>query len=252
MPHVRWMFARRREGGAWRASPASSPVLGVPCPSDVDPARNRHRCGGEWALRTVAVILGNPRYTGRQVRNRQAGDRPISTGDARRSATEWAISAGVAHPALVSESDFVAARAIRATRPTKDGSRRRYVLSGLLRCALCGRRLDAHWVHGRAGYRCRGGYSCAGARRPGGPRFLYVRDVLVADLTARLASNHGRAGDNIDVAAIVSPATRRRNSGGRSRWCSLEPRAGFRRSGVLRGVILCPRGDLNPHPLLGD
>lgn len=105
----------------------------------------------------------------------------------------------------MSEAEFVAAQDIRATRPTKDGSRRRYVLSGLLRCALCGRRLDAHWVHGRAGYRCRHGFSSASARRPRGPRYLYVReDILVADLRARLASNHGRAEVNIDLAAIVS------------------------------------------------
>jgi hypothetical protein len=45
--------------------------LGVPCPSAVDPERNRHRDGDTWTLRTVAVILANPRYTGRQVWNRQ-------------------------------------------------------------------------------------------------------------------------------------------------------------------------------------
>lgn len=160
---------------------------------------------GAWTLRTVAVILGNPRYTGRQVWNRQAADRATGTRNTRRPTTEWAVSAGVAHPALVSESDFVAAQAVRATRSAKDGSRRRYVLSGLLRCALCGRRLDAHWVHGRAGYRCRHGSSSASARRPGGPRYLYVReDMLVADLTARLASNDGHAVDSVDVAATVS------------------------------------------------
>lgn len=40
---------------------------GVPCPSAADPARNPHRTGAAWKLRTVAAILANPRYTGRQV-----------------------------------------------------------------------------------------------------------------------------------------------------------------------------------------
>ncbi len=44
---------------------------GVPCPSAADPGRNPHRTGTVWTLRTVTAILGNPRYTGRQVWNRQ-------------------------------------------------------------------------------------------------------------------------------------------------------------------------------------
>ena len=47
---------------------------GVPCPSAADPARNPHRTGAGWTLRTVAAILANPRYTGRQVWNRQRTD----------------------------------------------------------------------------------------------------------------------------------------------------------------------------------
>nr|WP_328822678.1 recombinase family protein [Micromonospora rubida] len=48
---------------------------GVPCPSGADPARNPHRSGQRWMLITVAAILANPRYTGRQVWNRQRTDR---------------------------------------------------------------------------------------------------------------------------------------------------------------------------------
>ncbi|MCG5439655.1 recombinase family protein [Micromonospora foliorum] len=48
---------------------------GVPCPSGADPARNPHRSGRQWMLTTVAAILANPRYTGRQVWNRQRTDR---------------------------------------------------------------------------------------------------------------------------------------------------------------------------------
>ena len=47
---------------------------GVPCPSAADPARNPHRTGSGWTLRTVAAVLANPRYTGRQVWNRQRTD----------------------------------------------------------------------------------------------------------------------------------------------------------------------------------
>ena len=50
-------------------------------------------------------------------------------------------------------------------------------------CGLCGRRMDAHWVNGRAGYRCRHGHNSARPGSPDRPRNLYVReDVLLAEL----------------------------------------------------------------------
>ena len=53
------------------------------------------------------------------------------------------------HPALVSEADFVAVQPVRAARVNRDGVVRRYLLAGLIRCGLCGRLMDAHWVNGR-------------------------------------------------------------------------------------------------------
>ncbi|MEP7026010.1 MAG: recombinase family protein, partial [Actinomycetota bacterium] len=46
----------------------------IPCPSAHDPGRNRHRCGPAWSKSAVRAILINPRYTGRQVWNRQRKD----------------------------------------------------------------------------------------------------------------------------------------------------------------------------------
>src|SRR5262249_2634689 len=47
---------------------------GIPCPSAHDRDRNRHRCGLAWSKSAVRAILMNPRYTGRQVWNRQRKD----------------------------------------------------------------------------------------------------------------------------------------------------------------------------------
>jgi hypothetical protein len=49
---------------------------GIPSPNGHDPARNRHRAGskGAWGKSAVRTILRNPRYTGRQVWNRQRRD----------------------------------------------------------------------------------------------------------------------------------------------------------------------------------
>jgi hypothetical protein len=54
-------------------------------------------------------------------------------------------------------------------------------LTGVVFCNICGRALDAHWTHGRAGYRCRHGRASAHSPVPGQPRILYCReDHLVA------------------------------------------------------------------------
>lgn len=47
---------------------------GTPCPSAHDPARNSHRDGLAWSKGAIRAILTNPRYTGRQVWNRQRKD----------------------------------------------------------------------------------------------------------------------------------------------------------------------------------
>lgn len=47
---------------------------GIPSPPAHDPGRNRHRCGIAWNKYAVRAILANPRYTGRQVWNRQRKD----------------------------------------------------------------------------------------------------------------------------------------------------------------------------------
>ena len=63
-PVVRWMFAQRLAGHSAARITRALNDAGVPCPSAADPARNPHRTGAAWTLRTVAAILANPRYTG--------------------------------------------------------------------------------------------------------------------------------------------------------------------------------------------
>jgi len=64
-PVVRWMFAQRLAGHSVARITRALNDAGIPCPSAADPARNPHRTGAGWTLRTVAAILANPRYTGR-------------------------------------------------------------------------------------------------------------------------------------------------------------------------------------------
>ena len=62
----------------------------------------------------------------------------------------WVISNRQAHPALVSEADFIAAQDINAARgpvPQSKPVLRRYLLAGLLACGVCGRRMESAWTN---------------------------------------------------------------------------------------------------------
>ncbi|MEU3645239.1 pentapeptide repeat-containing protein [Lentzea sp. NPDC034063] len=171
-PWVRWMFAERARGRTVASLARELNERGVVCPSGADPKRNAHRSGERWIVRTVAMILENPRYTGRQVWNRSSttGHGPGGRVGGRGSGalrynpvSEWEVSERIAHEPLVDDETFVAVQGLRLAKPSKDGEVRCYMLAGLVVCGLCGRRMDKHWVHGRAGYRCRHGVRFDGA-----------------------------------------------------------------------------------------
>jgi hypothetical protein len=171
---------------------------GVPCPSAADPARNPHRTAAGWTLGTVTTILSNPRYTGRQVWNRQRTDTELADPGnvtlGHKSVQRWNLPGGwvisdrPAHPALVSEADFIAAQDISAARgpaPQGEPVLRRYLLAGLLVCGVCGRRMESAWSNGKPAYRCRPGRTSATAPDPSHPGNTYVReDKLLAYLPA--------------------------------------------------------------------
>jgi site-specific DNA recombinase len=114
----------------------------------------------------------------------------------------------------VTEAEFIAAQHIHADRPTRDGRQRRYVLSGLVRCGVCGRRMDSHWVHGRAGYRCRHGHSSSRPRTTDSPKYVYVREeLLVRELIDQTDSPSGGCAEKTRLGDIASTVSKLRQSG---------------------------------------
>jgi site-specific DNA recombinase len=216
-PVVRWMFTQRLAGhSAARITRALNDAC-IPCPSASDPKRNPHRSGKAWTLGTVAAILANPRYTGRQVWNRQRTDcdliDPANTGLGPRQVQRWnlpegwVISTQPAHPALVSEADYIAAQQVSAPRGPAGPAARRYLLAGLLRCGTCGRRLESSWSNGRAAYRCRHGHTSAARPDPGRAKNVYVReDQVLRHLTALAILFTGHRDAQGQARRITAPA----------------------------------------------
>jgi site-specific DNA recombinase len=219
-PVVRWMFAQRLAGHSAARITHALNDAGVPCPSAADPGRNPHRTGAAWTLRTVAAIVANPRYTGRQVWNRQRTDfdlaDPANATLGHRQVQRWnlpegwVISRHPAHAALVSEADFIAAQDMAVPRGPAGPAVRQYLLAGLLACGVCGRRLESAWSNGKPAYRCRHGYASATGPEPGRPPNTYVREDQIlphlAALAILLASPAGKpALGNGGLAQVTGP-----------------------------------------------
>jgi hypothetical protein len=99
----------------------------------------------------------------------------------------WVISKHPAHPALVSEEDFIAAQDATAPRGPAGQAARRYLLAGLLACGRCGRRLESAWSNGKPAYRCRHGHTTATHPEPGRPKNTYVREDQILPHLAAVA-----------------------------------------------------------------
>ena len=217
-PVVAWMFSQRLAGHSAARITRALNDAGVPCPSAADPGRNPHRTGAGWTLRTVAAILGNPRYTGRQVWNRQPSEAvlvdPANTGLGHKQVQRWnlpegwVISRHPAHAALVSEADFIAAQDTAVPQGPAGLPARRYLLAGLLTCGQCGRRLESAWSNDRAAYRCRHGYCSATVPDPARPKNIYLREDRIlphlAALSILLAGD--KTPDRAGQAGITAPA----------------------------------------------
>ncbi len=167
---------------------------GILSPSAHDPARNAHRqgSGGAWSKGAVRAILKNPRYTGREVWNRQRRDEVLLDVDDVALGHEskmrwndpsaWVWSERVMHPAIIDTDTFAAAQEMFAgaqrTTVRRERTRHPYLLSGLMRCGLCDRRMQGSWNHGHAYYRCqfREEYALADGEHP---KTIYIQERAI-------------------------------------------------------------------------
>jgi site-specific DNA recombinase len=168
---------------------------GIACPSAADPARNQHRSGVAWSKSAIRAILTNPRYTGRQVWNRQRKREVLLDVDdvALGHVTQmswnptnvWVFSEQQVHPAIVDEDTFTQAQQLLAARGrgpiqhTPHRVRRPYQLRGVIFCGYCQRRMQGEWNHDAPYYRCRFPQEYALANRIAHPRNVYLREDAV-------------------------------------------------------------------------
>jgi hypothetical protein len=165
---------------------------GIASPSAHDPARNPHRCGIAWSKSAVRVILTNPRYTGRQVWNKQRKDEvlldvhDVALGHTTKmrwnQAGQWVYSDEIVHPPIITTDafgqvqDILAARGRGSAQHKPHRTTRAYAFAGSIFCSLCQRRMQGQWVNQAPYYRCRFAAEYALANKVDHPRNVYVRE----------------------------------------------------------------------------
>ncbi|MEV4218809.1 recombinase family protein [Nonomuraea sp. NPDC049725] len=140
----------------------------------------------------MQAILLNPRYTGRQVWNKQRKQeelldvQDVTQGHITKlkwnpeSQGVWSEKA--AHEPIVGTETFervqklLSAKGRPAVERKPCRSPRAYVLRGLLHCGVCARRMEASWNNGRTHYRCKFPTKYALANKIEHPRTVYVRE----------------------------------------------------------------------------
>ena len=191
---------------------------GVPCPSAADPKRNSHRSGIAWSKSAVRSILRNPRYTGREVWNKQRRDETlidvedVALGHETKlrwnDTDDWIWSTHATHDAIIDPDVFARAQQIAgvgAQRAARRVNRRKntYLLRGLLRCGACGARMQGNWNHDRAHYRCRVPAEYALANKVDHPATIYLReDQVVPALDTWIATVFDPANLDATIAAL--------------------------------------------------
>lgn len=156
---VREIFARFAAGETMKSIAGDLNRRGIPSPG----ASWKPRAGarGRWLVSALHALLHNERYAGRLVWNRSQFVKDPDTGRRIRRGRppeEWVVRE--IEP-IVDAATWQRVQARFSTRAGGRGGRRRYLLSGLLECALCGSKLI---VVGGSQHR----YVC-GTNHAGGP-----------------------------------------------------------------------------------
>ncbi|WP_455356865.1 recombinase family protein [Streptomyces sp. SYSU K217416] len=185
---------------------------GVPCPS-----------GGNWSPQYVYRITRNPAYIGLQPSSkwferedpihRDAEGRRVSVGEAlvSEAAQMRARKAVKGRTALMGEKSSPARRGVRSVP--------RHLLSGLLHCAGCGRKMVRRGVSYSCPHKTSGGRPCYA---PASVRANYAHDFVFAAFVARLTTSKP------DDALILAVA---------GRWlATYRPDAASERKGAVQRV----------------
>lgn len=118
---------------------------------------------------------------------------------------KWVWSEQPVHEPLIDDETFKRAQAVHAAKGASDErsprrTSRGYVLHGIVRCGICGRKMQGNWNNGRPHYRCTFLSQYAAKNKVDHPKTVYIReDHLLPHLDSWLS----RKFDPIALASTV-------------------------------------------------
>lgn len=171
---VREIFAAYRRGLGVGKITQMLNARGLPPPSTY---RNGAKSAGKrtlWSKPTVRRILSTRTYAGDMEQGRVHKVSYKSKRMVRLPREAWTIVPQT-HQAIVSPEEFAAVQKLLAARGGGDSSGTPHLLAGLVRCGLCGGKMELTGTADRKYYRCRTAQRCRAAC--GGQAYLPVRET---------------------------------------------------------------------------
>jgi site-specific DNA recombinase len=165
---VRWMFAHYLLGWTLERIAIELNTRCVPPPARRNRRRGRVATPPVWTTQAVRCVLKNAKYTGDAVWNQQSngkyhrfagGRAEVKQRKQKRFGAnpveEWIVKADQ-HEALVTREDFDRVQEMRQGNRAgcRGQARKGYVLSGMLKCGFCGRKLRGRTRYGKEWYTC--------------------------------------------------------------------------------------------------
>lgn len=153
--------------------------------------------GGRWTPTTLRRMLGSARISGRREH------RPRASADTGTRPLLGEIVGPAAWPAIISPEDSDRLRAMLSdpSRRRNLGNGRSYLLSGILRCGLCGGGLVGRPRSGVPRYVCPnlpGGSGCGGIATVADKADILVRDLVLLALADGEITERLRQQDDVD------------------------------------------------------
>ncbi|MFI0411931.1 recombinase family protein [Actinomadura sp. 3N508] len=219
---VQRIFAEFLAGKGFFAIAEGLTADGILSPSAYDRARNRHRCGLAWSKSAIRVIVTNPRYTGRQVWNKQRKREvlidvhDVTLGHETKlvwnTPDQWVWSNDIVNPPIIDEETFRAAQELLAARghgPARHKphrARHLYMLRGILHCGICHRKMEGSWNNGAPYYRCRFPEEYALVNKIMHPRNVYLRESVLLPRLDRWLGRYFAPHRRADTIAAIAAA----------------------------------------------
>lgn len=200
---VREIFAAYRQGLGVAKITQMLNARGLPPPSVY---RGGAECADRrmlWSKPTVRRILSTRTYAGDMEQGRVRKISYKSKRTVRLPRDAW-IVVPQTHQAIVSPEEFAAVQKLLEARGSRDSSGTPHLLAGLVRCGLCGGKMELTGTADRKYYRCRTAQKCRAAC--GGQAYLPAQETEKI-LRQKLSAWLRRAPTRAEACLLVKSVT---------------------------------------------